>query len=231
MPIVLERIKFREKFINICRHEKMALGFTEIGFNLQDLSDYFPGIQLKQLKQIHSNRIFRSGRIRPVSRGDGIILDARNTIAIIKTADCVPLFFWNRDYTCGGIIHIGWKGLQKKIERILLKKLRQYGFDPADFRFFMGPCIEKSCYPVNRDVFERFEGYSYQERVFPALGGGRYTLDIKAAIRLSLTQTGISGRGKIMDANVCTYCTADRFPSYRRDQGVKDRILNFLVLF
>jgi YfiH family protein len=229
MAIALKRTKFRGKFLNIFRNEKLALGFTEIGFGLQDLADYFPGIHLVELKQIHSNRIFRSGGIRPGTKGDGIILENRNEMAIIKTADCVPLFFWEKNFSNGGIVHVGWKGLEQKIEAALIKNLKKHKRNPLDFRFFMGPAIEPTCYPVGPELVDRFKGYFYHEQVFPRSAAGKYSLDIKKAIRLSLIHWGIAGKD-ILDSNICTFCQPSRFPSYRRDQGKKDRIYNFLAL-
>lgn len=230
MGIELERIEFRGNFLNVFRNKRMALGFTEIGFTGRDLAEYFPGTTGIELKQVHSNRILCSGRIRPETEGDGIILEERKKMAIIKTADCVPLFFWHRDFTEGGILHVGWKGLEQKIELALIKDLKNRRRNPKDFRFFLGPAIESECYPVGREVFLKFYRHFYRDQVFFHRADGQYSLDIKAALRLSLVHSGTTS-DHIMDSKICTFCQQNRFPSYRRERGIKDRIFNFLVFF
>ena len=97
----LQRKKFNGNFINVYETPRIILGFTEIHFSFTDLSRLFGPYKLIELKQVHSDIIHVSSQIEPGSKGDGIILDQKETMAVIKTADCTPLFFWYHGKTGG----------------------------------------------------------------------------------------------------------------------------------
>jgi YfiH family protein len=228
-------------FVNYYENDGMVLGFTETGFNRHNLSTFFKPGRLVELKQVHSNIIRTAGEIRqcrdgmPETEGDGIILEETGTMAVIKTADCTPLFFWNREYTVGGVIHIGWQGLLKGIEKKLAALLREKSIPPGDIYFHLGPAIEKKCYEVGPDLHQAFEARSYRDAIFSykqVSGKGnkvKYVMDVKKGICLSLRESGVPVRN-ISDTHLCTFCHTERFPSYRRDKAADRRIYNFLLL-
>jgi YfiH family protein len=234
-----QREKFNGNFINVYETPQIILGFTENNFSFADLSLRFAPCKLIELKQIHSDIIHISSQITPGSEGDGIILDRKNTMAVIETADCTPLFFWYHDSTgcsTGGVIHIGWRGMLKGIEK-KLPELLAATFENIDIRrlnVFLGPSIEKKCYEVGPDLYEMFSPKTYRDKIFSPLSPSRdrqykYLLDIKKGIRLSLKESGIPGQ-RIRESPLCTFCEKDRFPSYRRCPTPGTRIYNFLLL-
>lgn len=249
------KIKFIRKpvnnhFLNFYQDRRIIFGFTEKDFELKDLATFFQAHtqRLVELKQIHSDIICFSSQIEsaplepmdqnePILKGDGIILDELNTMAIIKTADCTPLFFWNNDYSIGGVVHIGWQGLVKGIETKLLTLLGEKSISPDSLHFYFGPAIEPRCYEVGPDLYETFAPRWYREKVFSRHDEkpGKYRLDIKKGISLSLRGLGVPME-RITDVGICTFCEAGRFPSYRQDRrsGATGencgRIYNFLLL-
>lgn len=235
----LQRKKFNGNFINIYETPQIILGFTEIHFSFTDLSRLFSPDKLIELKQVHSDIIRISSRIEPGSEGDGIILDQKDTMAVIKTADCTPLFFWyhdSTDYSMGGVVHIGWRGLLKGIEKKLLELLAEnfVNIDIRRLNVFLGPSIEKNCYEVGPEVYEMFSPKTYRNDIFSPLDTQRdrknkYLLDVKKGIRLSLEESGIPEQ-RIRESALCTFCEKDRFPSYRRCPVPGQRIYNFLLL-
>jgi YfiH family protein len=235
----LQRKKINGNFINVYETPRIILGFTEIDFSFTDLSRLFGSCKLIEPEQVHSDIIHISSQTEPGSEGDGIILDQKNTMAVIETADCTPLFFWYHDNTgcsIGGVIHIGWRGLLKGIEKKLLELLA-VNFVNVDIRrlnVFLGPAIEKNCYEVGPDLYEMFSSKTYRNDIFSPLDTKRdrknkYLLDVKKGIRLSLEESGIPGQ-QIWESPLCTFCEKDRFPSYRRSPIPGKRIYNFLLL-
>jgi YfiH family protein len=235
----LQRKKFKGRFINIYETPQIIMGFTEIHFSLSLLSRLFNTYKLIELKQVHSDIIRVSSQIEPGTEGDGIILDQTDTMAVIKTADCTPLFFWyhgSTDSSIGGVVHIGWRGLLKGIEKKLLKMLAEK-FTSVNIRqlnVFLGPAIEKSCYPVGPDIYDMFSSKTYRDDIFYPLYTSRnkkckYLLDVKKGIRLSLRESGIPDQ-RIWESLLCTFCEKDRFPSHRRCPTPGKRIYNFLLL-
>lgn len=223
------RVKFKRHFLNVSQTNRIALGFTERDFPLNDLSEYFVNARVAELKQIHSDKIYCSSEIKGNSSGDGIILDSRTIMAVIKTADCVPLFFWNRKYSCAGIIHCGWRGLQKTIERKLIDMLVEKGNELHTLNFYLGPAIETACYSVGPELKELFQAREYINQIFTARKDGGFHLDLKKALFLSLIEKGIPPQN-IMDSRLCTFCEKHRFPSFRREGKTKKRIYNFVIL-
>jgi YfiH family protein len=220
-------------FFNYYENQGIVFGFTEKGFRLKDLSTYFHVQRLKELKQVHSDILCFSSEISEISEGmegmegDGIILDEPGTMAVIKTADCTPLFFWEKNYAGAGVIHIGWQGLLKGIEKKLMTLLEERHLALNNLFFYMGPAIEWKCYQVGSDLYEKFAGKWYREKIFY-----QDRMDIKKGIFLSLQESGVPAE-RIMDGGICTFCEAKRFPSYRREKRNGDtggRIYNFLLL-
>ncbi len=262
MTIELKREKVKDSFVNYYENRHMVMGFTEHQFQLEDLALLFTYKRLVELKQIHSAIVHNAGEIAPgteategkETEGDGLIIDEPGIMAVIKTADCTPLFLWDDTYNFAGVIHIGWQGLFKGMEKRTLEKVTQNTLSKpqpgslANLSFYMGPAIEQKCYEVGPDLYEKFAGKAYRENIFTnsPYVKGKYVMDVKKGISLSLQEMGIAEE-RIMDSGLCTFCpeaaasvTSDvvnpvrekktaRFPSYRREKG-DTRIYNFVML-
>jgi len=226
MKIKCRRTSIKGNFLNLFENSKISLGYTENNFNPKDLESFFQNDQIIELKQTHSNDIWISGDIKPGSRGDGIILKKKKKMAVIKTADCIPLFFWDDHYSVGGILHIGWRGLLKQIEKKLFEQLKKMNINSKNVNFYFGPCIEKKCYRVDQKLFNRFNKFSYRNSFFEK-NEGHFFMDLKMGISTSLIQNGVSEKN-IHDSQLCNFCNTNRFPSYRREGKTDSRIFNFL---
>jgi YfiH family protein len=241
MKISFKRNVLDGHFVNVHETPGMILGFTEHGFSLQALSRAIDinADRMLRLKQVHSDTVRFSSHLKVCeeTEGDGIILDEKGLMAIVRTADCTPLFFWHPDYTVAGVLHIGWRGLWKGIEKKLAAVLKEKM--PADqfqrMNFYLGPSIEASCYEVGPDLWEKFADKPFRGDIFYKSPGKsdnkneRMVMDVKKGIRLSLMETGVPD-GQIYSSPLCTYCETSRFPSYRRSPGSGQRIYNFLLL-
>ncbi len=225
----IERKELEGYYYHIAREENIAWGFTEKDFPIELLFQLFPGTQLKFFKQIHSDIIIKSSEIMPDSQGDGIIVDEENTLAIIKTADCVPLFFWEPGCSFAGILHIGWRGFHKGIQNSLFQHIKEMGVTQKNMRFVMGPAIEGSCYEVGEDLYEKFARHTHRDQVFASLANGKYHLNLAKGIFLSLQAQGIK-KNNIINIDICTRCNWRQFPSYRKNGKTGKRIINFLTV-
>ena len=220
-----ERI-FEGHGLNVFENERLLFGYTEIGFTATALQRFLAGKPLLFLKQVHSDIILNQADWLPTAAGDGLILQRPGAAAVIQTADCLPLFFFNDEQSRGGVIHVGWRGLHQGIEAKLISLL---GNDATKYDFYLGPAIERKCYEVGEELTVLFRGKTYAERIFSALGGGKYSMDLKYGLILSLGAAGILPE-RIRDSGICTYCSNGRFPSYRRDGKTGRRIFNFIML-
>lgn len=239
MNLKFEREVHLKRFVNVCRLPHVIFGYTELHFSMEDLEDFFHPRRLTAITQIHSDIIhsLSEENIPFETEGDGLIVRQALDMAVIETADCTPLFFWHNspEILLGGVIHIGWRGLQLGIEKRLIDYLIR-NYSPLilpQLRFFLGPSIEASCYEVGPDLYRQFEGKSYRDEIFMEMMNNpdktKLAMDVKKGIRLSLIESGIPSQN-IEATPLCTFCEKERFPSYRRAKGTGQRIHNFLML-
>ncbi len=224
--IQLQSRCFEDHIIQVYENERIIFGFSEINFSVAALQRFFKPRTLMFLRQIHSRTIITDNDWRTGSQGDGLLLQKPGIVAVIQTADCLPLFYFADDYSAGGVIHVGWRGLAQGIEDKLLEMLPG---NRQKYSFYLGPAIEKKCYPVGEELFRLFAAKSYGESIFTRRHDGKYLMDIKAGLVQSLRIAGINNH-RIQDCGLCSYCLPEQFPSYRRDGQTGRRIYNFLSL-
>ena len=75
------------------------------------------------LNQLHSNKIFEVKKpLLKKLRGDGIFTQKRKVALCILTADCAPIFLFDKKLNTIGAVHAGWKGAYKNIINKLIKE-------------------------------------------------------------------------------------------------------------
>jgi len=224
--IELQTRYFEGYAVQVYENARIIFGFSELNFSATALQRFFKPQPLLFLRQIHSARIVQAREWQAGAESDGILLQKPGPVAVIQTADCLPLFFFNSDFTVGGVIHVGWRGLWQGIEKTLLAMAPG---NPGKYIFYLGPAIEKKCYPVGEDLYRLFRDKHYAENIFTPRRDGKYLMDLKAGLIMSLLNAGIEA-AQIQDCGLCTFCLKNRFPSYRRDGKTGKRIYNFLSL-
>lgn len=205
---------------------KNVMGFTEIDSKIEDVAEFFGVKRIIQLDQVHGNKIFFSNDIKGYPEGDGLILNEKNIMAVIRTADCVPLLFHSKDGRVAGVIHVGWRGLHSQIGVNLLNTLKEKGTDTNDLFFFTGPAIEGKCYTVQQDVVDKFKNFRFADKIFKKTPEG-YSMDVTNGIELCLIEQGIP-KENITHSELCTFCDK-KLPSYRNGDREK-RIFNFIMI-
>lgn len=198
------KIKHNNSKFYLYEDKNITMGYTEISAEIEDVSKYLEANRIVQLQQVHGNKIYFSNEVKGYPEGDGIILSERGVLAVIRTADCVPLFFRTKDHRFAGIIHVGWRGLYSQIGINLLKLLKNEGINPEDLFFFTGPAIEGRCYTVRHNLVEKFKEFNYSKDIFEKTANG-YSMDIIKGITMCLTSQGVSPEN-INHSEICTYC-------------------------
>lgn len=164
--------------------------------------------------QIHSDTIFVDGE----GDGDGIII-TKPSIAVIRTADCVPVVLFDKAGNVAGVFHSGWRGTELKIVSKGVKMMKECGCKNISAVIF--PAIGFCCFEIGEELLERFKtaGIPTERR------GGKLYADLVTAIKNELEDAGITD---VSDRSECTFCGEGYF-SYRKNKTEK-RHATFVVV-
>ena len=178
------------------------------------------------LNQIHSDRIIdvaeQPKRDLPyIGDADGLLTRLEGALLVIRTADCVPVFLYDRKRKLLGAVHSGWKGCSLNIAgKCVMEMIDKYDSNPADIKGFILPSIGPESYEVNEDVALYFP----ENRIDR---DGKLYVDLWGAVENSLKRAGIKHEN-IYNTNICNRINHADFFSHRfGDQG---RNLNFAFI-
>ena len=181
---------------------------------------------LVMVKQVHGSTIVAAERPDPEMLempADGLITKIPGLVLGIRTADCVPVFFWDPVQKVAGLVHGGWKGVKDGIVGQMLKIFeKKSGTKMTDLRVAIGPSIRKCCYEVGSEFLGYFPGF-YSGK------GAKGHLDLVGVIKSRLLKRGITGT-HISDTGLCTVCENKKFFSYRMESQTKERILSVISI-
>ena len=147
------------------------------------------------------------------------MITAQPDLAIsVRTADCYPILLADTRNHALAAIHAGWRGTAAHIVVKTLEKMKdEFGTQPADIVAAIGPGIGACCYEVGEEVAREF-GFD-----------ARTHLDLMLENRKQLEAAGVPSE-KIEALGVCTFCDAERFFSYRRDQKDAGRMTSYIAI-
>lgn len=156
---------------------------------------------------------------------DAVVSDARQVLAGVKTADCVPILIGDSKTSSFAAVHAGWRGTHAGIVLYALERLtREYNAQPEDCRIALGPAAAACCYEVGGEVIygfkERFPG---AEALFTPTREGHARIDLLKANQDQLIAAGVATE-RIHTAPFCTMSRTDLFFSYRREKQVHGRV-------
>lgn len=207
-----------------------CIGKTEIeSNNLQDNSikeivHFFSKKDLKvfYLEQEHGTQFHEiSAQTNLPLIGDASYTTEKNIALVIKTADCIPLFFWSEEPRVIGAIHSGWRGTAKNITQIVCSELL-HKFQLKNLNFFICPCIRQQHYEIDEDVallFQEDYPQSLEKRGKKYLFGN--DLVVKEQIQALPLKTYLE------DSEICNYSNTDYYSHRRKEKG---RNLNFIYM-
>ncbi len=180
------------------------------------------------LGQIHSVNIHfydakNNNEIQKIDDVDGIITNQKNTILVVRNADCLPLIFVDKQRGLIGISHQGWRGTLKKMAIKMVDMFIARGSKKEHLRIALGPAIGACCYDISDDWYYEFmsEFYTYEKQIFYFNRGKRH-LNLSLLNYLQLQDVGIE-KSQIDFFPFCTQCDKKRFFSFRRSQGKRNK--------
>lgn len=220
------------------------------GFTTRDLGDFrkiqiiqqffdnneIPYRKIAILEQIHSTNINETnedflGTVEVLSETDGLITKEQNVCICIRTADCVPILFYDPIRRVIGASHQGWRGTLKGLAGKMVQHMRALGSDSRNIFVAMGPYINACCYAIDSDRFALFmqEMERFEKRAFLHFGE-RYHVNLGRINYEILCEAGISPE-HIDFFPFCTHCNKERFFSFRRFKEKKDEFFGEMMSF
>jgi len=144
---------------------------------------------------------------------DALITGEPGLILAVTTADCLPVFIWDEEFTHIGIAHAGWKGLADGVLKKTVRKLKDVrGGSLYNVHAHIGVGIGKCCYIVDTDRLKRFFGLGLCH--IHDREGEAVHLDLKEIARLQLKREGLREENITID-DECSKCGGN-YPSYRK---------------
>lgn len=167
------------------------------------------------LEQVHGNMIADLDAAH-TGPADGAVATRGDRVAVVMTADCLPVAFCDQAGTCWGVAHAGWRGLAAGVLEATIAALPAA---PRDLLAWMGPAIGPTAFEVGPDVYAAFtshdNGCDQYFRPRPQQAGeNKYLADIYGLARRRLRQAGLH---HVSGGHWCTVSEPARFFSYRRD--------------
>lgn len=216
--IPLQETKHYFFFKNIFSH-KITAGFTKTSLfgrlpaDFNKLISYIgKEVNFSYMQQKHSRQIAIVKK-PGIYDSDGLFSEQKNHFLIVKTADCLPLFFVNSNDLVG-VIHLGWRSAKKGI-------LDNIPFNLTGFKVVAGVGLRSCCYQVGEE-FRNFSKLSpYLKKVEKSL-----YFDPIQFTKEKLASKGLS-KNNFWDLNLCSFCSNRRLFSSRKD-AAKGRNLSFL---
>lgn len=173
--------------------------------------------------QIHSDIIKETGYGGNVGDSDAIITPRKGIGIAITTADCTPIFIYDKIEKVIAGVHSGWRGTEKKILLKTLERLNtEFDSNPENLYVFIAPSISQKNYEVGREVAEKFDA-KYSIPV-----GEKFLLNVSKINYDMLVKFGIP-KEQIEKSELCSF-DENYIHSFRRDKSESGRAFGVIAL-
>ena len=151
------------------------------------------------MEQTHSADVVEVDLASDNPTCDGIITRVKTLGLAVLAADCVPLLLKSRE--CVGAVHVGRKGMEKKIATRAISMMREMG--AGEITAFIGPSVCGRCYEVSPEMYREVISQIPES----ATRDDIHCLDIKAGLAAELELLNIS----MNNLDICTMENSDFF--------------------
>ena len=167
------------------------------------------------LQQTHSNTVIVADDYQNATsppEADASWTSTPNVVCAVLTADCLPVFFTNKQGDRVAATHAGWRGV---LNGIITSSFLATGIAAEDCLVWLGPAIGAGHFEVGIDVYELFIRKNPENiTAFVQKDEQHWLCDIYQLARIECQQLGIHS---IYGGGLCTYSDEEHFYSFRRD--------------
>jgi hypothetical protein len=164
------------------------------------------------LTQVHGVGVRNLDADELLGPADAAITRQPGRVCAILTADCLPVLLAAESGACVGAAHAGWRGLAAGVIEATVAAM---GGSEAGLLAWLGPAIGPGHFEVGAEVRDALlRGDPAAEGAFERNARGRYMADLYALARSRLLRLGVQ---HIYGGGECTYASADKYFSHRRD--------------
>ncbi|MBK8068640.1 MAG: peptidoglycan editing factor PgeF [Rhodanobacteraceae bacterium] len=158
-----------------------------------------------------------SSALREVPCADASVVRGRGSVAVVLTADCLPLLLAAGDSVAA--VHAGWRGLA---DGVIEAAIRALGALPGEVCAWLGPGIGQRAFEVGPEVRAIFVAADPAAAACFIPGrADRWHADLDALARRRLGAIGVE---RIGGGGWCTFDDPAQFHSYRRDGARSGRM-------
>jgi YfiH family protein len=161
---------------------------------------------------------------------DAVITREKGILIGVQVADCVPILLYDREKNVAGAVHAGWRGTAASILKKTVDAMSsRFASEPSHIMVAIGPSIRGCCYEVGYDVFSAVTSAAGKGQ-FHRMNGEKHCVDLAAANNHQALSIGIPEQNiRVLDA--CTFCSPEKFFSYRFSKGSTGRQGGFIGIF
>ena len=180
------------------------------------------------LQQTHSNTVIRADDYQNAlspPEADAAWTSNPNIVCTVLTADCLPVFFSNKQGDRVAATHAGWRGA---LNGIITSSFLATGMAAEDCLVWLGPAIGVETFEVGADVYQAFTRKNPENGMaFKQSDEQHWLCDIYQLARIELQQLGIHS---IHGGGCCTFSDDEHFYSFRRDGTRTGRMASLIWL-
>jgi YfiH family protein len=128
---------------------------------------------------------------------EALITQEKGLVLFLKTADCLPITFYDPVTETLALAHLGRKSTDLKLSEKVLAQMKEiYQSEPKNVQVFIGPGIHKESYIYKAPLQE----YSEELTLFTeTLSNGEISIDLVGCNIAQLTQAGVKKENITVD--------------------------------
>lgn len=144
-------------------------------------------------------------------------------VCAVLTADCLPVFFSNKQGDRVAVAHAGWRGVENGV---ISRCFAATGIAPEDCLVWLGPAIGAEAFEVGAEVYDAFAKKNPENAVaFKQKDAQHWLCDIYRLARIELQQLGVQS---VYGGGLCTFSDEASFYSFRRDGAQTGRMASLI---